>query len=267
MHASFTFCLKITSPSWLTKADLKCKHHLLTLFSVIASSWPWAPSGSVHTETHLKQAELHPGNLSAQHTVPSHFSSLKSLHSKVWFTVECYCVLHSKALQLQLPDLQQQAPVEAVLGAQHGSWLSNSITSLTASSSAGICWVFNSWPPLVLSWALHHTLMTKEVLQEEDGQYFCCADLQRQENWLIFKKHWTHKKWKTRNKSPSSASPHARCSFFLHISCTHSLLHAPHTHHSEQITDNPQKTEDVLLSKELQYNKCVICTKDTVEQV
>lgn len=54
--------------------------------------------------------------------------------------------------------------------------------------------------------------------------------------------------------------------FSSHLS-THSLLHAPHAHHSEQITDNPQKTEDVLLSKELQYNKCVICTKDTVEQV
>lgn len=38
----------------------------------------------------------------------------------------------------------------------------------------------------------------------------------------------------------------------------------PHVHPFEQSTDNPQKkTDDVLLSKVLQYNKYVICTKDT----
>lgn len=51
-------------------------------------------------------AKLHPGSLSAEHTVPSHLSvllsSLINLHSKVWLTVKMIytTVLHRKALQL-----------------------------------------------------------------------------------------------------------------------------------------------------------------------
>lgn len=102
-----------------------------------------------------RAAKLHPDSLSAEHTVPSHLSvllsSLINLHSKVWLTVKMIytTVLHRKALQLQPPDLQQQSPLKAVLMAQQ---INNSITLLTASTSAGSCWVFSSlcWSSLEL---------------------------------------------------------------------------------------------------------------------
>lgn len=63
---------------------------------------------------------------------------------------------------------------------------------------------------------------------------------------------------------------HMSSTLFLgEISDIHCLLRTPCVHCLEQLIDSPpqKKTEDVLLSKVLQYNKYVICTKDTIEQV
>lgn len=55
--------------------------------------------------------------------------------------------------------------------------------------------------------------------------------------------------------------------FWGEISDIHCLLRTPRVHCLEQLIDSPPKKTDVLLSKVLQYNKYVVCTKDTIEQV